>query len=148
MLFIRSKRKPAAKAIFQYDSNYEENLDKYLVEKVTKSVRDRYIIRSALLDNFVCSALEEQEIQALIDAMKYYVFPPGIRVIQQNEPGINFFIISSGKFRVYVDDKCVNVMETGKAFGEIALIHDIPRSATVKTETKASAWTVNRKIFR
>ena len=39
-------------------------------------------------------------------------------------------------------------MKKGKAFGEIALIHNTPRSASVRAAREGSVWAVQRQIFR
>lgn len=57
-------------------------------------------------------------------------------------PTSSFFLLYSPPFLSFLR------MKKGKAFGEIALIHNTPRSATVRTGREGSVWAVSRQIFR
>eukprot|EP00923_Selenidium_pygospionis_P034312 GHVN01059863.1.p1 GENE.GHVN01059863.1~~GHVN01059863.1.p1 ORF type:complete len:781 (+),score=76.66 GHVN01059863.1:1512-3854(+) len=80
--------------------------------------------------------------------MQFYTYAAGELVVEEGSMGSHFFIISSGTFDVSVKGKAVNQMKAGKAFGEIALIHNTPRSATVKCLDDGSVWGVQRTAFR
>lgn len=113
-----------------------------------KTESDRELIKQALKGNLVCASLNEAEIEALCEAMRFYVFSQNELVCQQGAMGAHFFIIHSGQFDVSVNGQVVNTMKKGKAFGEIALIHNTPRSATVKAVTDGAVWGVQRNAFR
>ncbi|KAH0482201.1 MAG: uncharacterized protein KVP18_000135 [Porospora cf. gigantea A] len=142
----------------KHDGRYQQILDEGVVgqeleidshkTKRKKTQSDRNLIMSGLRGNLVCSTLKEPEILALCDAMEYFVFILGDVVCQQGSLGSYFFIIDSGKFEVSINGKAINCMKKGKAFGEIALIHNTPRSATVKALTKGGVWGVQRTTFR
>ncbi|KFG55913.1 protein kinase G AGC kinase family member PKG, partial [Toxoplasma gondii FOU] len=114
-----------------------------------KTPADFALIQDSLKANLVCSSLNEGEIDALAVAMQFFTFKKGDVVTKQGEPGSYFFIIHSGTFDVLVNDKRVNAMDKGKAFGEIALIHNTERSATVvASSTEGALWGVQRHTFR
>ncbi|UKK01159.2 CGMP-dependent protein kinase [Theileria orientalis] len=131
---------------------------KHLVER-EKTESDKKFIRESLKNNIVCNSLNEYEIDAFVNAMSYYIFSVGSIVTKQGTNGSYFFIINEGVFDVFVDDKLVNTMERGASFGEIALINDMPRTATVKvrdlkenvkasSDTLGALWGVKRTVFR
>jgi CRP-like cAMP-binding protein len=49
----------------------------------------------------------------------------------QGEPAKNFYVLMSGSMEVIVNENVVNVISPGEGFGELALLHDTPRSATI-----------------
>ncbi|KEP63576.1 UNVERIFIED_CONTAM: protein kinase G AGC kinase family member PKG [Hammondia hammondi] len=143
-------RKPAQKAILKQDDSHteEEKLNAHLAYR-EKTRADFALIQDSLKANLVCSSLNEGEIDALAVAMQFFTFKKGDVVTKQGEPGSYFFIIHSGTFDVLVNDKRVNAMDKGKAFGEIALIHNTERSATVvASSTEGALWGVQRHTFR
>jgi MFS family permease len=58
--------------------------------------------------------------------------PTGSYVFRQGERGDRFYVILSGEVEVLVDDKPVRRQGHGEYFGEIALLRDIPRTASVR----------------
>jgi len=78
---------------------------------------------------------------------------PGDRlVLQEGDPGDRFFIIARGRVAVSKseegdDARTVAVLETGDHFGEIALLREVPRTATVRTITPCMFLTLQRGHF-
>ena len=73
-------------------------------------------------------------------------------VLQEGDPGDRFYIIARGRVEVSKGDasdgaRTVAVLETGDHFGEIALLRDVPRTATVRTLTPCIFLTLQRAQF-
>lgn len=71
----------------------------------------------------------------------------GTRVVVQGEPGDRWYLIESGRFEVAIDGRIVRELGAGDGFGEIALLHDVPRTATVTAAADGSIWSLDRERF-
>jgi CRP-like cAMP-binding protein len=67
---------------------------------------------------------------------------------REGEPGREFFVLLEGSADVHRKGKKVNVLNPGDFFGEIALVSDRPRSATVTATTPVRVLVVTAREFR
>ncbi len=72
----------------------------------------------------------------------------GYTLVEQGRLGREFFIIVSGSVRVAKNGRKVNELSDGDYFGEIALITDAPRNATVTATTPLRVLVVTDTAFR
>jgi MFS family permease len=73
--------------------------------------------------------------------------PAGTWIIRQGELGDRFYVLGSGEVEVFVDDQLVRVQGPGEWFGEIALLRDVPRTASVRARTPVRALALGRRLF-
>lgn len=73
--------------------------------------------------------------------------PAGEDVIVQGEVGDRFYLIEGGHVDVFENGVFRRTEGPGESFGEIALLHDVPRTATVRTKTDASLLALDREQF-
>ena len=106
------------------------------------------MITMAVHRHSVLADLTEDAREEVINSMRFFLLNPNEIVFEQGGQGIHFFVVGSGSLEVLVNGNRVNVMKTGDSFGELALLHNTPRSATVKTLERCTLWGVDRKRFR
>lgn len=100
------------------------------------------------------SALDEKERRIVIDAMEERKASPGDTVITQGDDGDEVFLVDSGELECYKkfsgedEEKYLKDYLTGDAFGELALLYNAPRAATIRAKTEAALWVLDRGTFK
>jgi hypothetical protein len=74
-------------------------------------------------------------------------FPAGTTVIREGEPGSVYYIIAEGQAVASVEGRPLRTMGPGDGFGEIALLRDVPRTATVVAQDTLRTATLQRAEF-
>lgn len=118
------------------------------VSEKVKTEREKEEIREALSSHSLFNSLPRQNVELVIDQMKFYDLGPREFVFQQGQPGSNFFIIASGRVEIIVNNHSKGFMGKGKCFGELALLHDSVRTASIKTIERVKLWGIGRLAFR
>jgi MFS family permease len=95
----------------------------------------------------IFAPLPAPTLEALAFRLEPVAVPAGETVFEQGQPGDRFFIIASGRVEVLVDGHRVRVQGPGEAFGEIALLRDVPRTATVRALEPLELLALGREDF-
>ncbi|HEX6473741.1 MAG TPA: MFS transporter [Candidatus Limnocylindria bacterium] len=86
-------------------------------------------------------------IERLATAMVPVHAHSGSAVVRQGEPGDHFFIITDGRVAISVDGERIREEGPGEAFGEIALLRNVPRTATVEALESTQLISLDRTTF-
>ncbi len=95
----------------------------------------------------VLAPLPALALEQLARAATRVAAPAGAEVIRQGDPGDRFYMIASGTADVSVDGRPVATLGPGDSFGEIALLHDVPRLITVTAREDLDLVVVDRAEF-
>ncbi len=71
----------------------------------------------------------------------------GELILREGEPGDRFYVIDSGVVEVEVDGRVVRLLGPGESFGEIALIRNVPRTASVRAIEPVVLFSLARAVF-
>jgi hypothetical protein len=97
--------------------------------------------------NSIFRPLPEATLEQLAEGLEEVDAPAGEEVVRQGEPGDRFYLVKDGALEVYIDGKLVQTLGPGDSFGEIALLRDMPRTATVRGKTAATLYALDRRAF-
>jgi len=108
-------------------------------------------IKDVLSGSFMFQAVDAKDFDVLLGAVKEETVEAKKRIINKGEDGDFMCIIESGTFKCYVQDgeeeKCVKTCEPGDVFGELALMYNCPRAASVEADTEGTCWKLDRETF-
>jgi len=99
------------------------------------------------------SALNPEELSIVLDAMEEVKVKAGAIIITEGEDGDNLYVVESGTltctkiFKGHTDSTHLKEYQPGDAFGELALLYNAPRAATITAKTNAELWSLDRKTF-
>jgi cAMP-dependent protein kinase regulator len=98
------------------------------------------------------SSLEPYERHKIADALESVTYNDSDIIIKQGDVGENFYLIESGEAAVLQEDddgiiREISTLHKGEYFGELALLTDKPRAATIKAKGKIKCATLGKKAF-
>ncbi|XP_049806715.1 cGMP-dependent protein kinase, isozyme 1-like isoform X1 [Schistocerca nitens] len=105
------------------------------------------IIRALKANEFLCN-LNEVQMQAVAEAMSLQVLDSSGFVIEEGEIGRHLYVSAAGRFEVIKGGKSLGTFGPGTAFGEIAILYNTKRQASIKADEGASVWVLDRRIFK
>jgi CRP-like cAMP-binding protein len=89
-----------------------------------------------------------RELEAICRIADEIDLAEGKELTRQGGPGREFFVLVEGSADVIKDGRKVNSLEGGDFFGEIALVHHSPRTATVTASSPVRALVITERNFR
>jgi cAMP-dependent protein kinase regulator len=123
-----------------------------------KSKAEKMRIMEAVKEKPLFSSLNETQLRVVVNAMEKRSFSRGGIIIKQGDVGDYFYILDSGSADCFVkqandsDPKSFGAMvkqfKAGDSFGELALLHNKPRAATIIATSDCGCWCLDRVTFR
>jgi CRP-like cAMP-binding protein len=111
--------------------------------RLRKDAKTELLRHAPLFAN--CSKKELAAIGGIADEID---LREGTELTRQGAPGREFFVIIDGTADVLKDGQKVNTLHAGDFFGEIALLHHSPRTATVAATSPVHALVITERSFK
>ncbi|KAF8817751.1 hypothetical protein IE077_002318, partial [Cardiosporidium cionae] len=96
----------------------------------------------------ILKAMDNYERSKVADAIKSFQFKVGTNIIQEGELGDTFYILTSGSAEAIKNDQVIKQYSQGDYFGELALLKNQPRAATVIAKSDCNTISLDRKSFK
>ncbi len=92
--------------------------------------------------------LPAASLESIARSMRERTYEPGAVIVKQGDPGVGFFLITEGRVEVSHGDHTIRDLGPGEFFGEMALMEERPRSATVTARERTACLQLVRWDFR
>nr|CAB3265159.1 cAMP-dependent protein kinase type II regulatory subunit-like [Phallusia mammillata] len=135
-----------------FDPDADDDDDERVIHPKTDGQRER--LSKVIADMLIFSSLDTEQTQQVLDAMFERTVSPGEHVIDEGDDGDNFYVIERGNFDIFINDPVTKVPQHkgaykgSGAFGELALMYNCPRLATIIATDDGSLWGMDRTTFR
>uniref|UniRef100_A0A098LZH7 cAMP-dependent protein kinase type II-alpha regulatory subunit n=1 Tax=Hypsiglena sp. JMG-2014 TaxID=1550645 RepID=A0A098LZH7_9SAUR len=128
----------------------DEDTEPRVVHPKTDEQRCR--LQEACKDILIFKNLDQEQLSQVLDAMFERKVRPQEHVIDQGDDGDNFYVIEEGSYDIFVSrenqTRCVGRYDNHGSFGELALMYNTPRAATIVATTEGALWGLDRVTFR
>lgn len=95
----------------------------------------------------IFAALPAPSLEGIARDLEPLTVSQGTVVIKEGERGHSYYTVAEGELAISRDGQLLQMVSRGDGFGEIALIRDVPRQATVTAATDASLYTLDGELF-
>ncbi|XP_036402706.1 cGMP-dependent protein kinase 2 [Megalops cyprinoides] len=116
--------------------------------RVRKDSSTKKLINDAIMNNDFLKRLEPQHMREMVDCMYEKIYTEGQLVIQEGEPGNYLYVLADGLLEVIQNGKLLGQMHPGTAFGELAILYNCKRTASVKAVSQSHIWALDRQMFQ
>ncbi|NXX06557.1 cGMP-dependent protein kinase 2 isoform X1 [Larus michahellis] len=130
-----------------YDLNRQAEFS-FEKARVRKDSSEKKLIMDALNKNQFLKRLEPHQIRDMVECMYERTFQQGSYVIRQGEPGNHIFVLKEGSLEVFQQNKLLSSIPAWTAFGELAILYNCTRTASVKAITNVKTWALDREVFQ
>uniref|UniRef100_A0A0P4WE47 cAMP-dependent protein kinase type II regulatory subunit n=1 Tax=Scylla olivacea TaxID=85551 RepID=A0A0P4WE47_SCYOL len=135
-----------------YDPEEDDDEGERIIH--AKSDEQRQRLSESVKTIFLFRSLDQDQMSEVLDAMFERVVTDGEYVIKQGDDGDNFYVIESGVYNIFVkgdhdpEPALVGKYDNAGSFGELALMYNLPRAATIQAVSSGSLWAMDRNTFR
>ncbi|KAG7494104.1 cAMP-dependent protein kinase type II-alpha regulatory subunit-like [Solea senegalensis] len=116
-----------------------------------KTDEQRHRLQDACRDILLFKTLEREQFSEVLDAMFEVLVKAQEHIIDQGDDGDNFYVVEKGVYDIFVQkdgaDVCVGKYDNKGSFGELALMYNTPRAATIIATQEGALWGLDRATF-
>jgi cGMP-dependent protein kinase len=139
---LQLKAESGRRAVVSRDASSYKKVVVPKPESVTQLIRD------AIAANILFKACSSEELTELVQVFAPSEATAGCTIIREGDEGDAFYVMEKGTVDVYVGDEYKSTLYSGASFGEIALLYNCPRSATLRSRYFCKLWSISRTAFR
>ncbi|XP_043944474.1 cAMP-dependent protein kinase type II-beta regulatory subunit [Protopterus annectens] len=133
-----------------FNPDEDDDSEPRVIHPKTDEQRSR--LQEACRDILLFKSLDPEQMSQVLDAMFEKLVKAGEHVIDQGDDGDNFYVIERGTYDIYVKcegvGRCVGTYDNRGSFGELALMYNTPRAATIIATSPGALWGLDRATFR
>ncbi len=126
----------------EFEFQVDDGLDPASQHRVAAAVR------TALISTPLFAGLPPGVLEQLITRMSLVVLDPEEVLFREGDPGACLYVISEGEVAVESSGGVLAQLGPGAFFGEVALVTDVPRSATIRAVTRVELLAIDRDVVR
>jgi cAMP-dependent protein kinase regulator len=93
------------------------------------------------------NSLEEKEFDIVVDSIEEVKVKPGQVLIKEGDEGDCLYVVEQGTFDCTKKGAFLKEYHPGDGFGELALLYNVPRAATITAKTDGVTWKLDRDTF-
>uniref|UniRef100_A0A8C5WMB9 Protein kinase cAMP-dependent type II regulatory subunit beta n=1 Tax=Leptobrachium leishanense TaxID=445787 RepID=A0A8C5WMB9_9ANUR len=128
----------------------DDDTETRVIHPKTDDQRNR--LAEACKDILLFKSVDQEQMSQVLDAMFEKLIKCGDHIIDQGDDGDNFYVIDRGTYDIYVKidgvGRCVGAYDNHGSFGELALMYNTPRAATIVATSTGAIWCLDRATFR
>ena len=120
---------------------------------IPKTEEQKQRIKEKCMQSFLFNSLEDKDLQTVIDSFEEKKYKAGENVITQGDEGDVLYLVDSGEldcekvFKAGDPPTFLKKYHAGESFGELALLYNAPRAATIRATTDSTCWALDRECF-
>jgi cAMP-dependent protein kinase regulator len=142
---MRGRRQGVSAEISQISQSQE---DQKPIASHAKSSEDSQFLLACMSSNPLFQHLSSASMDTVVEAFFLAEKQDGDVVMKQGTDGDNFYVIQEGSVKIIVNDNQVASKSAGTSFGELALMYNAPRTATIVCDGRAKLWALDRASFQ
>ncbi|XP_043920401.1 cGMP-dependent protein kinase 1-like [Protopterus annectens] len=113
-----------------------------------KSLSDVSCIIQAIHQNDFLNRLDEEQIEMMVECFSHVGYKEGEVIIKEGSEGNAMYIVAEGNLSVTQSGTHLRNLSKGDVFGELAILYNCKRTATVTAMSYVLLWSIERKTYR
>lgn len=125
----------------------EEEVMEYILER-NDLLEDKDLILHSINNCEILSTLDDKARMDFISKMSLCKIKPGDFIFKEGNNGNYFYVIRTGKVKLFLKGELKKILSQGDFFGEKALIYGGERTASIQADNEVIVWCIERTVFK
>ncbi|CAF3475022.1 unnamed protein product [Rotaria sp. Silwood1] len=132
-----------------FGDTFNPEIDKLNLPKIKneKSFEEYDFLQQSIPKTLPFRALDYEQIEQVVQHFELYHVKSEQILMREKEQGDYFYLVQTGIYEALINDKQVKIYNNEGSFGELALLYNQTRLATIRALTDGKLWRLNREIF-